>query len=213
MKRIASLAVLFLLLSSACRTAPASALQSIAAARSASQGERVTVSGIVTVPSSAFLSSLEDHGFALQDASGGIYVSTTLELDLEPGEIVEITARRGDSHGAASLVLDDPRSISRRGRTPPPLPRDVPTGRIGEETEGWLVRVTGRLLRPPVSDLPYGWRLFLDDGSGEIQAFVAASTAIDVSAFAEGATLVVTGLSSQYDDHYEVAPRMAGDVR
>ena len=48
---------------------------SIAEARSLPLGTIVTIDGVVTVPSGAFSSSTFDQGFAIQDRTGGIYVS------------------------------------------------------------------------------------------------------------------------------------------
>lgn len=52
---------------------------SIADARNKPLGTVVTVEGSVTVPSASFTSSTFDQGFAIQDATAGIYVSTTFD--------------------------------------------------------------------------------------------------------------------------------------
>ncbi len=51
---------------------------SIAEARSLPLGTTVTIDGVVTVPSGAFSSSTFDQGFAIQDRTGGIYVSVLI---------------------------------------------------------------------------------------------------------------------------------------
>ena len=56
--------------------APAAKVISIAEARTLPLGTVVTVDGSVTVASGAFSSSTGDQGFAIQDHTGGIYVST-----------------------------------------------------------------------------------------------------------------------------------------
>ena len=53
----------------------------IAEARSLPLGTIVTIDGSVTVPSGAFSSSTFDQGFAIQDRTGGIYVSVPDNLD------------------------------------------------------------------------------------------------------------------------------------
>lgn len=50
------------------------------------EGSIVTVKGTVTVASRAFASSTFDQGFALQDKSGGIYVSLGTDVGLELGD-------------------------------------------------------------------------------------------------------------------------------
>ena len=61
--------------------APAAKVISIAEARSLPLGTIVTIDGSVTVPSGAFSSSTFDQGFAIQDQTGGIYVSTADNSD------------------------------------------------------------------------------------------------------------------------------------
>ncbi|MGH8700069.1 MAG: hypothetical protein ACREVR_02680, partial [Burkholderiales bacterium] len=64
-------------------TAAANAVTlSIADARDEPLGTIVTVQGTVTVPTAAFTSSTFDRGFAIQDATAGIYVSTTFDPGL-----------------------------------------------------------------------------------------------------------------------------------
>ena len=74
----------------------------------------------------------------------------------------------------------------------------VATGAVGEATEGKLVRITGTITQPIVNDLPFGFIVFIDDGSGEVHAFVCASTGIDVNGFSPGQTIDVTGFSGRF---------------
>ena len=43
--------------------------------------------------------------------------------------------------------------------------------------------------------------------------FVYASTGIDVSGLTVGQRVCVVGFSGQFDDHYEINPRIPGDIR
>ena len=63
------------------RTAPP-----IATARAQAIGSQVMVDGVVTVAPRTF-----DDGFALQDASGGIYVARALDQAIELGSRVRVT--------------------------------------------------------------------------------------------------------------------------
>lgn len=45
-----------------------------------------------------------------------------------------------------------------------------------------------------------------------VQVFVYVSTGIDVSNLAVGRRVRVIGFSSQFDTHYEINPRMPGDI-
>jgi DNA/RNA endonuclease YhcR with UshA esterase domain len=93
------------------------------------------------------------------------------------------------------------------------LPTRVTTAQIGEGTEGRLVELQARIAQPIGSDLPFGYRLFVADGAGEIQAYVYASTNINLNGLQPGQQVRVVGLSGQYADHYELWPRSPGDIR
>jgi DNA/RNA endonuclease YhcR with UshA esterase domain len=83
---------------------------------------------------------------------------------------------------------------------------------VNESTEGLLVQVVGTITQAVENDLPFGYKIFVDDGSGEITIFVNTQTGIDVSGFSAGQTVSVTGFSSQFDDHYEIDPRFPADI-
>jgi len=72
--------------------------------------------------------------------------------------------------------------------------------------------VVGMITQAPTSDLPYGYKFFVDDGSGELQIFVNTQTGIDLSGLAVGQTVSVTGFSSQFETHYEIDPRFPADI-
>nr|WP_157527356.1 hypothetical protein [Kibdelosporangium sp. MJ126-NF4]CEL14385.1 nucleic acid binding, OB-fold, tRNA/helicase-type [Kibdelosporangium sp. MJ126-NF4]CTQ88750.1 nucleic acid binding, OB-fold, tRNA/helicase-type [Kibdelosporangium sp. MJ126-NF4] len=182
---------------------------SIGTARTKPLGTVVTVSGTVTTPSGVFESSFFDKGFGLQDSSAGIYVSTPDNLNAVPGRRAKVTGTLKDSFGFLVLV---PSTVDFGRAGPRVHPRWVATGRVGEATEGLLVRVAGRITRAPISDLPYGHKFWISDGSGEIQIFVNTQTGIDVAPLELGQVVRVTGLSGQFDTSYEVLPRSPRDI-
>jgi hypothetical protein len=55
-------------------------------ARTLASGTVTTIKGTVTVPSGAFASSTYDQGFAIQDKTGGIYISTQTTHRLKLGD-------------------------------------------------------------------------------------------------------------------------------
>src|SRR5262249_34572317 len=143
----------------------------VAVARALPLGTTVTVQGAVTTPSGAFSSSTFDHGFAVQDRSGGIYVSIATDLGLAPRRQVRVTGRLVDSFGQLTLVVGGAGAVKTLGAGPRVTPRPLATGAIGEATEGLLVAVVGTITRPVINDLPFGFQVFIDDGSGETQVF------------------------------------------
>ena len=184
----------------------------ISDARALPLGSTVTVKGSVTVPSGVFSSSTFDQGFAIQDRSGGIYVSIATNLGLAPRRQVRVTGQLAESFGLLILVVNHPADVKILDIGPKVAPRTLATGAISEATEGLLVTVSGTITRIIV-DLPYGYQVFIDDGSGETQVFVCASAGIDVSGWAVGQQLHATGFSGQFAAQYEVLPRGPSDVQ
>jgi len=192
---------------------PAGKTISIAEARSLPLGTVVTIDGSVTVASGAFSSSTFDQGFAIQDRTGGIYVSTSDNLGFAPRQQVRVTGTLADTLLPGLLVLVDVTDVKVHGSGPKVQPLPVDTGDVGEATEGQIVRITGTITQPIVNDLPFGFIITVNDGSGEVNVFVCASTGIDVSGLSPGQTIEVTGFSGQFADHFEVDPRTQSDIR
>jgi hypothetical protein len=185
----------------------------IATARSLPLGTVVTIDGSVTVPSGAFSSSTFDQGFAIQDSTGGIYVSTADNLGFTLRQQVRVTGTLADTVVPGLLVLIDVTDTKAHGAGPKVQPLPVSTGGVGEATEGKIVRITGTISQPIVNDLPFGFIVVVNDGTGDINVFVCASTGINVSGLGQGQTIEVTGFSGQFADHFEVDPRAQDDIR
>jgi DNA/RNA endonuclease YhcR with UshA esterase domain len=185
----------------------------IAEARSLPLGTIVTIDGAVTVPSGAFSSSTFDQGFAIQDRTGGIYVSVPDNNGFTFRQQVRVTGRLADTVLPGLLVLVDVTEIKVHGSGPKVAPLPVATGDVGENTEVRIVKITGTITQPIVNDLPFGFIIFINDGSGEVHAFVCASTGIDVSALSPGQTVEVTGFSGEFAGSFEVDPRTQDDIR
>lgn len=186
---------------------------SIAEARSLPLGTVVTIDGSVTVPSGAFSSSTFDQGFAIQDRTAGIYVSTADNLGFAPRQQVRVTGTLADTVLPGLLVLVDVTAVKAHGAGPKVHAQPVATGDVGEATEGSLVRLTATITQPIINDLPFGFIIFVNDGSGEVHIFVSASTGIDVSGLSPGQTIEVTGFSGEFAGSFEVDPRFQSDIR
>ena len=186
---------------------------SIAEARRLPLGTIVTIDGSVTVPSGTCASSAAplNQGFAIQDHTGGIFVSVEEDLGFAPRQQARATGELADD-GFGMLILTDVTDIKPHGRGPNVRPLPVATGEVGEATEGTLVTITGTITEPIVEAPTFGFTITLDDGSGDVHAFVCASTGIDVSGLSEGQTIEVTGLSGQFDNP-EVIPRFQSDIK
>ena len=209
--QITALILTLVVLTPLCTTAAGPNYIPIAAARTQPQGTTVAVMGLVTVPSGNFRSSSEDEGFAIQDQTAGIWVSVKKDLGFEVGQRVLVTGTLGQSVGKLQIVPNSPAGIEvLRG-----VRLRVTTGQVGMATLGYLISVVGTITQDGVvDDLPYGYKVFLNDGSGVVQVYLSASTNINPRApyLKPGRQLRVTGFSSQYNTTYEIEPRNRRDL-
>jgi DNA/RNA endonuclease YhcR with UshA esterase domain len=197
--------------------APATAnVISIAAARG-QVGQEVSVEGSVTVPSGTFESATFDKGFAIQDDTAGIYVSIATDLKLNFHRKVRVTGVvQDDGFGLLILKVDNPANVEVLPGAKQIKAQEFATGDLGESTEGSLVTVVGTVSQPLRDDRPFGFGVFLDDGSGEIQVFIHVTSGINpfkIPFVQPGQRIKVTGFSGQFQEFIEVSPRIRGDIQ
>ena len=182
---------------------------SIAQARGEASGSAVIVSGRVMSPSGAYNSWSYDQGFLINDGTAGIYVSVSENPGLNVGDRVRVTGTLASSYNLLVLSVPDAASVERISDGP----ILIPTGGVGEWTEGAMVSVQGTISRPLENDLPYGYKLYVNDGSGELLVFLDATIdAPGIRWLRPGATIRVRGMSGQFDVHYELNPRRRKDL-
>jgi uncharacterized protein YdeI (BOF family) len=216
---LACVPVLALAVASAAFAAPTAADTSsttrvvpIGAARDLPAGTTVTVEGSATVPSGLFASSFGDEGFAIQDASGGIYVSIADNLGIKLQQRVRVTGQVQDSSGLIVLVPAADADVTVLGHGFKVRQQWERTGNVGPANQGRLIFVVGFVTQPVEPDPPFGQKIFLNDGSGELRVFINTSTGIDVSSVTQGQFLSISGFSSAFDTP-ELDPRFQIDVR
>lgn len=206
-KLIGSLLTVVALSTAALQAAPPI---SIAAARHLPLGTVVTVEGSVTVPSGVFASSFFDEGFAVQDATAGIYVSMADNLGLAYRQKARVTGTLTDIGGLLVIIPAHDSDVSVRGHGAFVAPRFSRTGAIGEATEGSIVVVAG-VITSLEDDAPFGQKVFVNDGSGIIRVFLNDGAGISVAGLHPGQFVIVTGFSGQFID-YEIDPRFPSDL-
>ncbi|NPC68806.1 DNA-binding protein [Corallococcus exiguus] len=187
---------------------------SIEDARSRSNGSEVVVEGAVTVAPGTFSSALGDEGFAIQDDTGGIYVKLEEKLSFGLGARVRVSGTL-DEQNMLRILKSVPEDVDLKSGTEQVSPKEVTTGGVNESVEGQLIRVSGAITQAFQDDSPYGYKLYIDDGTGEVQMFVHVSAGFDkasLQALTVGQRIAVVGLAAQYETTYEVAPRMPGDL-
>ncbi|PRP95858.1 hypothetical protein ENSA5_37270 [Enhygromyxa salina] len=187
---------------------------SIAQARAQSDGMTVTVEGDTTVAPGTFNSATGELGFAIQDPSGGIYIKTSDAMDFPLDTTVQVTGVLGQMNQLRVIEATAGDIVSfDGGQTVAPM--DAATGDIDEDLEGLLVKISGTVSQELEDDSPYGLKLHVDDGSGEIQVFIHLVDevgVIDTTGLTIGDSVEVVGLVAQYEETYEVAPRHAADL-
>lgn len=173
------------------------------------------VEGYVTVAPGTFNSATGDQGFAIQDDTGGVYVGLSDLLDFKLDQKVRVTGKLSQVAQQTVLAASKADVSVIDGMTKATTPADVTTGNVKEPVEGTLIRVSGKITQAVKDDSPYGMKVFIDDGSGEIQVFVhltGGKPIIDTASLMIDQTITVVGLTAQFDATYEVAPRKADDL-
>ncbi|MRG93164.1 DNA-binding protein [Polyangium spumosum] len=186
----------------------------MAEARALPANEYTQIEGFVSVPSGTYFSATGDFGFAIQDDTGGIYVSLLDPVNILIGSQVRVIGQVTQVSKQTVLVTNatGPQVL---GGVKEVMPKDVTAGDVGESTEGQLVRVKGKVSKDLVQEQFVGVRASVDDGSGEIQIFVCLQgdkPLIDTTKLTVGAEVEITGLVQQYFERYEIAPRGAVDL-
>ncbi|WP_163869320.1 DNA-binding protein [Myxococcus eversor] len=198
----------------ACDDSDESTSTPIAEARAQATGTQATIEGYVSVQPGAFASALGDEGFALQDATSGVYVKMEQKQSFNLGSRVRVTGTL-DEQNKLRILKANPEDVELLSGSQTVSAKTVTTGAVNESVEGQIIKVTGDVTQTFQDDSPYGYKLYVNDGSGEVQVFVHVSAGFDASglqALKLGDTLTVVGLAAQYETTYEVAPRSPGDL-
>ena len=114
--------------------------------------------------------------------------------------------------GCVSITISSPTKVQWLRAGEPPRPVLAATGELGEELEGLLVEVVGRVTR-------WGWdAVYLDDGSGQARVYFGRSAVSEKPWVEKGELYLVVGVVSQYasakpyEGGYRLLPRYARDV-
>lgn len=174
--------------------------RSIAEARMLPSGAETTVHGVVTVPTGAFTS---DRSFALQDATGGLYIYRQggIGQTLAVGDDVCVSGRLAEYHGLLELLPQTPGQVARLGRAAPVAAVAVAPSVLGKANQGQLVSITGTVTR-------LNERRFRLDSA---EVYVYQTTGITFTNLKEGCRATVTGFSGAYDDP-QLLPRAQADI-
>lgn len=186
----------------------------IADARAAAKNARVTVRGVVTLPSGA----IDPRSAVVQDASGAILLRLGGEAGtLSRGELLEVAGVRSTKSGMESpRVTVPPRRL---GSAPDPAPRALRSGDASEASEAQLVVVRGALVASARRASSGTVSFEVDDGSGPLRVVLGRALESDHADLVAGTWIEVSGVLGQETTGaqplrgYRVWPRSATDLR
>ncbi|MEA1784751.1 hypothetical protein U1E44_01485 [Arenibacter sp. GZD96] len=183
---------------------------SIKSAREMPLDSWVNLKGTVTVAPGIFASSMP-NGYAIQDDSGGIYVEDGLARRRpKRGELVTVSGWIKASNG---MLYIKQIKVKKKGKGRQIVPLVLATSDVHTATEGRILKTSGAI-DSVQNDMPYGYKVYINDGSGTLMVFINTGTGIlnHLHQFKPKCTLSVTGLSASYSGVSEIVPRALEDI-
>jgi DNA/RNA endonuclease YhcR with UshA esterase domain len=185
---------------------------SIAEAEKMSLGSDITIEGSVTVGSGTFRSSFDDEGFQIEDKTGGMYIAIKTDLHLKIGQRVRLIGKLNKTPLGFPIIETEESLVHILPNTRLPKPLRSATGKVTDSIVGRLIRISGTVSKPVEEVAPYGFRVSINDGSGEIIAYISTSTNISPKRFAAGQKVELTGVAGKFKSRYQIYPRSTADV-
>ncbi len=166
-------------------------------------GSPVRLAGIVTADARVF----DSHGrkFYMQDSSGGIAVfAAGGDLRVREGDQVSVTGTLAAFNSELQLTLASTSAVHVTGTGAPITPVQRRTGEITVSQYGDLATVQGGVIARQ------GTAIWLDDGTGSIQALVIPPGINPLPA--AGDAVSITGITSRSKGTLQILPRRQGDL-
>lgn len=127
--------------------------------------------------------------------------------DLKPGDLIEVNGELSEISNEKRIKIKNKDNIKILKHGEAPLAQEIKISSIDEEQIGYLNKITG-LLTDKTSA-----KLFLDDGTDEIEVPIKESTAIKIPAeLIEGDTLEISGIIRETKSGYQILPRYQNDI-
>jgi len=162
----------------------------------------IQTSGVVSVEPGI----LGSQFFYLAGSGIQVYMHSKDFPELITGDMVSLIGTVSESRGERRIKLTSNEDIAVVGFDDPPEPHEITLGDTGENTEGWLVTVSGTIIDKEKD------RFILSDGDAETTVLIKTTTGITLDKFDEGLQAQVTGIVSQWNDDYRVLPRYELDM-
>ncbi len=152
---------------------------------------------------------LGNESFYIQDESAGIKVALPdiVNISIAKGDFLTIIGELGFPYNEAVINIKNVSNINVEKANHVFNLQKVVTGNVGEQTEGNLIGIIGKVVETS------GSTFFVDDGSGKVKVYIKDTTQIDKPYMRQGYYVSVIGIVSQYKEEYRVLPRYNSDLR
>ncbi|GGH78255.1 DNA/RNA endonuclease YhcR with UshA esterase domain [Pullulanibacillus pueri] len=183
-------------------------LSPIGQARSQSDGQLVTVEGVVT----SNIGTWGGKGFYLQDDTGGIYVFENTDSQLKLGDKVKLTAEKTTYND--EVELSNIIKVTKEGTGELPEPKVATT--VTKDNQGQLITLEKVKIKN-LEQVDSNGTFEFDAKSGKqtTRVRVDSRTGINYNdwkkQYAKSAHVTITGIASNFKGTYQLKPRMEED--
>lgn len=170
--------------------------------RSLPSGSRVSVRGVVSVEPGV----LSESYFYIAGSGIQIWSLDKKFPTLRRGDHVVISGTLKKNGEDLAIRITDPSSIRVDSSGEEPTPHDISVNDVGEQNEGWLVRVSGVVQKVQ-------WpNMYVGDGTQSVRIYVSRTTGIPHLAIEKGETITVQGIVSETKTGFRILPRDGNDI-
>ena len=166
-------------------------------------GTKVKTKGVVSVLPQTFGKTI----MYLAGSGIQLYLSKANWPNLKIGDLLEVSGTLSESLGEKRIKLSSNQDVKIVGNQAPPEPKIIKISEIGEDLEGYLVKIAGKLIEKN------GQKFYVQDETGEAAVYLKQNAKINKNNFTEGDDLQITGIVSQNNDLYQILPRSDEDIK
>jgi len=171
--------------------------------RKLAKDTKVKTKGVVSVlPNTFGKTTMYVAGSGMQ-----LYMYKASWPDLKIGDLVEINGTLTEAQGETRIKLASQSDLKVIESQSPPEPKEIKISEIGEDLEGYLIKISGQLIEKN------GSNFYLQDETGEGLVYIKQNTKINKTQYLEGDQLNITGIVSQNNEQYQILPRFNEDIQ
>ncbi|MDP2630349.1 MAG: lamin tail domain-containing protein, partial [Candidatus Uhrbacteria bacterium] len=170
--------------------------------RSLPSGSSVSVSGVVSAPPGI----LSEAYFYIAGSGIQVWNADKKFPTLRRGDHITLSGKLKKNGEDLAIRIGDPSSIRIDSAGEDPTPHDIGINDIGEQNEGWLVRVTGEVQKVQ-------WpNIYIGNSTSSVRVYIARTTQMPRLTIEKGETITVQGIVSQTKTGFRILPRDINDI-